>query len=97
VFPLENPKAAKLVAGDGPAIVKSFAADVLASHEDWRAEALETAIRDYTTARDMGFGKVAQPLRGALTGSNASPALTEVMEILGKPECLARIAALPDG
>jgi glutamyl-tRNA synthetase len=97
VFPLENPKAAKLVAGDGPTIVKSFAADVLASHEDWRAEALETAIRDYTTARDMGFGKVAQPLRGALTGSNASPALTEVMEILGKPECLARIAALPDG
>lgn len=96
-FPLENAKAAKTIAGDAPATVKAFAETVLSNLEPWKAEPLEDAIRAYTEARGIGFGKVAQPLRGALTGSNASPALTEVMEILGKEECLARIGALPDG
>jgi glutamyl-tRNA synthetase len=40
-----------------------------------------------------GLGKLAQPLRAALTGSNASPSLFEVMEVLGREESLARIAA----
>ena len=38
-------------------------------------------------------GKLAQPLRAALSGSNASPSLFEVMVVLGKDETLARIDA----
>ena len=42
-------------------------------------------------ARDVGMGKVAQPLRAALTGSGASPGIFEVMTVLGRAESLARI------
>jgi glutamyl-tRNA synthetase len=40
---------------------------------------------------EVGFGKVAQPLRAALTGSNVSPGISEVLDWLGKEESLARI------
>ena len=39
----------------------------------------------------MKLGAVAQPLRAALTGSNASPGIFEVMQLLGQEESLARI------
>lgn len=95
-FPLENPKAAKLVSGDGPAIAKDFAETVLATLEPWDDETLHAAIGAYADTKELGFGKVAQPIRGALTGSNASPDLTEVMRVLGRDEVLARIAAVPN-
>jgi glutamyl-tRNA synthetase len=38
------------------------------------------------------LGAVAQPLRGALTGSAASPGIFVVMEVLGREETLGRIA-----
>ena len=37
---------------------------------------------------EIGFGKIAQPLRAALTGSNVSPGIAEVIEWLGKEESL---------
>jgi len=43
------------------------------------------------------LGKVAQPLRAALTGSTVSPPIFEVMEILGRDETLARIADAAEG
>ena len=39
----------------------------------------------------MKLGKVAQPLRAALTGSNVSPSIFEVMAVLGRDETLARL------
>lgn len=95
-FPLENPKAAKLVAGAGPSLAKEFAASVLAGLADWTDEALHDALKSFAEAKELGFGKIAQPVRGALTGSNASPDLTEVMRVLGREECIARINAVPE-
>jgi glutamyl-tRNA synthetase len=40
----------------------------------------------------MKLGKVAQPLRAALTGAGTSPPIFEVMEILGRDEALGRLA-----
>ncbi len=37
------------------------------------------------------LGQIAQPLRAALTGSDASPGIFEVMAVLGRDEVLARI------
>ena len=37
------------------------------------------------------LGKVAQPLRAALTGSTVSPPVFDVMAVLGREEALARI------
>jgi hypothetical protein len=39
-------------------------------------------------------GQVAQPLRAALTGSNASPGIYEVLWVLGKEACVARMQVL---
>lgn len=94
-FPLTNPKAAKLLKEGSSALLKELA-DHLEGHGDWTEEALEQAMREFGEALDLGFGKVAQPVRAALTGSNMSPGLFEVMEVLGRDECLSRMRAVPE-
>ena len=58
----------------------------------WRADLLEERIREFAEEKAMKLGAVAQPLRGALTGSVASPSIFVVMEVLGREETLGRIA-----
>jgi glutamyl-tRNA synthetase len=58
---------------------------------EWRCAALEARLRDFAGARGVKLAAVAQPLRAALTGSLASPGIFEVMEVLGREECLGRI------
>lgn len=84
-------RAAKLLetAPDG---ILLAAHDVLADVTDWSAVALEAAVKLLAEAREIGLGKVAQPLRAAVTGSNVSPGLFEVMAVLGRDETLGRIA-----
>jgi len=95
VFPLENPKAAKLMSGDGPSLAKELATTVLTDLDPWDGETIHNALGSFAEAKGLGFGKIAQPIRGALTGSNASPDLMEVMQILGRDECISRINAVP--
>ncbi|HEX9809704.1 MAG TPA: glutamate--tRNA ligase [Alphaproteobacteria bacterium] len=85
-----NEKAARLLDGEGRARLRNLAA-VLTGLEPWSADALEAAIRAYAEAEGRKLGEVAQPLRAALTGRTESPGLFEVMEVLGRDECLARI------
>jgi len=58
----------------------------------WGEAATEAAVRDFAEAEGCKLGDVAQPLRAALTGSNVSPGIFEVMGVLGRDESLARIA-----
>ncbi|MBP5855471.1 glutamate--tRNA ligase [Marivibrio halodurans] len=95
VFPLENPKAAKLLSGGGAAVARE-AGSALRDLDRWLEEDIEARLRRFAEEKEIGFGKVAQPLRAALTGSNASPGLFEVMAILGREETLARLARTPD-
>ena len=85
-----NEKAAKLLSGDGLEHLRGFRA-ILADASDWTAEALHDAAGTFAEAQELKLGKVAQPLRAALSGSNISPGIFEVMEILGRDESLARI------
>jgi len=63
---------------------------------DWSAEAIEAALRSLPDELGIGFGKVAQPVRVAVTGSAVSPPLFESLELLGRETALARLqAALP--
>jgi glutamyl-tRNA synthetase len=57
----------------------------------WTSSDLEGVVRDFAEARSLGLGKIAQPLRVALTGRTVSPSVFEMMEILGREETLARI------
>lgn len=52
---------------------------------------LEARARAFAEASGIGFGKLAQPLRAALTGRAVSPGLFEVMVALGKAEVLGRL------
>ena len=55
--------------------------------EQW----IEAAVRDFTKANDLKLGKVAQPLRAALTGRTASLPIFDVVAILPKEEALGRL------
>ena len=63
----------------------------LAAVADWETTGLEAAMRELSEARGLKLGKVAQPLRAAVTGSTTSPGLFEVLEVLGRGESLGRI------
>ncbi len=78
---LDEPGASGLVAA-----VRAALADV-----DWRAADLEAAVRAVADAAGVKLGKVAQPLRAAVTGSATSPGLFEVLELLGRDEALGRL------
>jgi glutamyl/glutaminyl-tRNA synthetase len=54
-------------------------------------EAIQKAMDDFVAAKGLGMGKVAQPLRVAVTGTTISPGIAETLEILGKDKTLARI------
>jgi glutamyl-tRNA synthetase len=60
--------------------------------EPWTAETTEAAVRSFSERRNVKLGAVAQPLRAALTGRTTSPGIFDVLAVLGKAECLARIA-----
>ena len=53
--------------------------------------AIEAAIAGFCEANGLGLGRVAQPLRVALTGTAASPPLGETLAMLGRGAVLARI------
>jgi glutamyl-tRNA synthetase len=94
VFPLTNAKAARLLEDGGSELVAA-SANLLNNIDNWSEETIESAVRSLAESQDLGFGKIAQPLRAALTGSNASPSIFEVMQALGKSETLARLNAVP--
>lgn len=52
---------------------------------------LEAAFARIMEGSGLKFGKVAQPLRVALTGGTASPSIYEVLRVLGKDRVLNRI------
>jgi glutamyl-tRNA synthetase len=64
----------------------------LADAEQWEHDSLEQVVRNVAKQQDVKLGKLAQPLRAALTGRTASPGIFDVLVLLGKGEALARIA-----
>jgi glutamyl/glutaminyl-tRNA synthetase len=65
--------------------------DVLSSAAEWTAPSLEAAVKAYCERTGLGLGKVAQPIRVAVTGTTVSPPIFESLEFLGRQRTLARI------
>ncbi len=86
-----GPKAARLLDGAARARLAGLGA-ALCPLADWNASALEEAVRAFARREAVKLGVVAQPLRAALTGSDASPGIFSVMAALGRDETLARLA-----
>ena len=87
---LLSDKAARLVDDQAAERLGRLRAD-LDALAVWSADAVEEAARGAAARDGVKLGRIAQPLRAALTGATASPGLFEVMEVLGRVETLARL------
>lgn len=75
---------------ESPDILKELA-ELLESEEDFRAPVLENAVSEWINSRELGFGKVMNPLRIVIVGAAKGPHVFDILEILGKKESLERI------
>jgi glutamyl-tRNA synthetase len=83
--------AAALLTPDARTLLRSTHG-TLSDLADWDAASVEAAIRDVAERSGVKLGKLAQPLRAALTGRTTSPGIFDVLALLGRDESLARIA-----
>ena len=63
----------------------------LADEPDWSEQAMGAALQGFADAEEVGFGKIGQPLRAALTGGASAPDMSFVLAALGRKEVLARL------
>src|SRR5262245_44919722 len=90
--PLDFDEGASALLTDGAGAILAAAHKRLVALAKWDAESLEAAVRDVAEASGVKLGKLAQPLRAALTGRTTSPGIFDVLALLGRDESLARIA-----
>ncbi|MEE9408878.1 MAG: glutamate--tRNA ligase [Polaribacter sp.] len=64
---------------------------VISSIEDFSSTNTEKVIKEWITAKEIGFGKVMQPLRLSLVGKLAGPHLFDIITMIGKQETINRI------
>jgi len=83
-------KAAALLTPEARALLAGLET-VLKQENDWTSPALEATLKAEAEQRGLGLGKLAQPLRAALTGQTTSPGIFDVLVLLGRDEALARI------
>ncbi len=65
----------------------------LAALADWSAPAIHNLLQEFAAMHSLGLGKVAQPLRVALTGGTVSPPIDATVALLGRERALARLDA----
>jgi glutamyl-tRNA synthetase len=58
---------------------------------EWNGEALHQVVLDVAEELELKLGKVAQPLRVAVTGAGMSPSIDITLELIGRTRCLDRI------
>lgn len=88
-LPIDD-KALKQLDADGKAVLAEVMPR-LGALDPFTRESLEDLARVVAEEKALKLGKVAQPLRAALSGSTVSPPIFEVMELLGREETLARL------
>ena len=89
--PLEiDDGAAALLTPESRSLLKA-AHGALSNVASWEHDQLEQRIREVAEAEGVKLGKLAQPLRAALTGRTTSPGIFDVLALLGQGESLNRI------
>lgn len=93
-IPIE-PKAVKMLSDESRPVLAAVAAALAQAIPDeagWTLEAVETEIRRFAEEKELGFGKVAQPIRASCVGKTKSPGIFDVLYALGRAESLTRMA-----
>ncbi len=88
---LLNDKATKVLSPEARARLAKLAG-IFSGLPTWDVPTIEGAVRDFAAAEGLKLGDAAQPIRAAVSGSNVSPPIFEVLAILGRDESLGRIA-----
>jgi glutamyl-tRNA synthetase len=87
---MDDKVAAKHLTAESRALLAELAA-TLSNAPEWNAPALHTLLQEFAAARTLGLGKVAQPLRVAVTGGTVSPPIDATLALLGRERVLARL------
>jgi glutamyl-tRNA synthetase len=58
---------------------------------DWKAEHIQSVIDQYIESSGLKLGKVAPPIRIAVTGSTNSPSIDITLELIGQPLVIKRL------
>ncbi len=88
-----NEKQAKKAWKENTASIVDELIAILNTQDNFESKTIETAIKDWITSSEIGFGRVLQPFRLALVGSLQGPDLFEIAAMLGKAETVARLRA----
>ncbi|MCJ7728879.1 MAG: glutamate--tRNA ligase [Sedimentisphaerales bacterium] len=81
----------KVLVKDGGLAILPIIRDKLAAMDRLSEQAIEYMLRSLAEERSVGLGKIAQPLRVAITGTTISPPIFDSVEMLGKERTLSRI------
>ncbi|MGA6924916.1 MAG: glutamate--tRNA ligase [Desulfosarcina sp.] len=87
-----DPKAADKFLKPEAARMLTLLAERLDALDDLSQPSQEEVFKRVMAETGLGFGKIAQPVRVALTGTTVSPGIFEVIEVLGKARVLARLS-----
>jgi glutamyl-tRNA synthetase len=88
-----DPKAvAKHLGAEGLATLRKVR-ERLSRLADWNAAGIHSVLNDLATEEQTGLGKIAQPVRVAVTGTAVSPPIDATLALLGRERSLARLDA----
>ena len=90
--PLEVDEAAAALLTPDSRVLLRAAHEALGTVTPWEHDPIEQAVREVADKAGIKLGKLAQPLRAALTGRTTSPGIFDVLVLLGQGESLDRIA-----
>ncbi|HZI16040.1 MAG TPA: glutamate--tRNA ligase [Myxococcus sp.] len=94
---LDEKAAAKHLTGDSLGVLRKVR-EALTALGDWTVPTLDGVVKSVSESAGVGMGKVAQPIRVAITGNTTSPGIGETLVLVGRDESLRRIdAALTRG
>jgi len=89
---LDEKAAAKHLTADSKVLLKQVR-DEVAALPEWTVPGLDAVIKTVSERATVGMGKVAQPVRVAVTGNTTSPGIGETLLLMGKDEALRRLDA----
>jgi glutamyl-tRNA synthetase len=88
--------AAKFLKPEAASLLRELA-DRLERIESWQPQAIQRVFEAVMAERQLALGKLAQPVRVAVTGGTASPGIFEVLDVVGRDRTLARLRQAADG
>ena len=84
---------AKIVNNDSRELMSELT-QVLNNISDFTTENIQTEVKAWIGKKEVGFGKVMQPLRLALVGAMQGPDVFEIIFMIGKTQSVERIKNL---